>query len=657
MSVDLYQTGVSGLVSAQQQLATTGHNIANVNTEGYNRQRAEQETFVASSFGNNFLGSGTFINDVTRIYDQFTYKEQLANTSKLGAAKASESSLSQLNDILSTSGNALTSSINLFYQAFNGIADNPSDAGLRNIALSQAEIVASDFRSLNENFGQLEKSTNNEIVEIANQISQVSVEIAKINEQILNNNNLTQKGQPNDLLDRRDQLVTELAKYTTVNTVTDNNGVMTVMIGSGSTLVAGITPLSLQVRAGDPDPTKTQLLLSGANSSIALDQNSLGGELSSKLAFRDEHIFQAKSQIDRLALAFSETINVAQSNGLDLNQAQGRDIFTNINATLLQQARVLSPSTNAGNLRAQVEITDASLLPTDEFQIDFDGTNYVATNLTTKATQTLTLTAANTYSSTQGFNFITTSGTAAVNDKFVVRTAENSAALMAVTLSNGNGIAASSPIHIQASSNNIGGGNVTVSDIYDPVGARAASNIEIEILESPSGTFSYIINDLSAGTSTTAQAYTPPSQFINIPPSPAVAIFQIEISGSPSGSAPFAPEKFVLSDGFGVGNGANASVIAASQEANILNKGQESFSENLNNTLARVGSKASTAELVSNTAEALHTQAYNRNQAVSGVNLDEEAANLIKFQQAYQAASQIISTANTIFDTLLSVTR
>ena len=111
MSVNLYQTGVSGLVAAQQQLATTGHNIANVNTEGYNRQRAEQDTAVGLSFGNNFLGSGTYVNDVVRIYNQFSYKEQLHNSSKLGQADAANASLDQLNDIMSFSGESLKSSI------------------------------------------------------------------------------------------------------------------------------------------------------------------------------------------------------------------------------------------------------------------------------------------------------------------------------------------------------------------------------------------------------------------------------------------------------------------------------------------------------------------------------------------------------------------
>ena len=149
MAVSLYQTGVSGLMAAQQQLATTGNNIANVNTEGYNRQRADQNATLGQVEGPNYIGTGTYIQDITRLYDQFSYKEQLSNQSNLSNADALHSSLTQLNEVMSSSGAALNTSINQFYQTINSIADNPSDSGLRSIALNQASIISSDFNSLN----------------------------------------------------------------------------------------------------------------------------------------------------------------------------------------------------------------------------------------------------------------------------------------------------------------------------------------------------------------------------------------------------------------------------------------------------------------------------------------------------------------------------
>ncbi|WP_286233301.1 flagellar hook-associated protein FlgK [Thalassotalea sediminis] len=660
MSFNLFQTGVSGLLSSQQQLATTGHNIANVNTDGYNRQRAEQTTLVGDSFGGNFLGSGTYVEDITRLYNQFSYKEQLLNSTNLGEANAFHASLTQLNEIMSSSGNQVSGSIERFYTSINSIADNPSDLGLRNIALTQAEILSSDFRSISKSFDQLENSTNNEITQVADKITEISFELAKINESILQNKSFGPSGQPNDLLDKRDQLLSELSQYTNVNTVSDSNGVMTVMIGSGATLVAGLTPLRVNVVAGNPDPNKTTLEIAGVNGAVALSPKTLGGELGAKFAFRDQHLAQTRRDIDRLAMAISETLNASQADGLDLNQIQGANFFTDINSALLTASRVLTPTTNAGNLTAEVTISDIGQVPTDEFQIKFDGANYQMMNMTTGTIDNLGPPGGGTYTTSYGFEFVETGGAPAANDTFIIRPTENSAALMEAQITDGAAIAASTPVAIRPSDNNVSAGKIEIVNMIDPVAARAEMPIRIDVLEDPVGTFNYTITDKFGVTSAPIPYVppTPPATFtVDLPPLPAAALFQVNISGTPSGSAPNAPEQFFIEDAFGIGNGNNAVAMAFTQEQGVINGGKESFSKSLGVSTANVGSKAASAELVADTAQVMFTQAFNRNQETSGVNLDEEAANLLRFQQAYQAASQIISTANTIFDTLLAAAR
>jgi len=656
MTVSLYQTGVSGLLAAQQQLATTGHNVANVNTEGYTRQRAEQNTTLGLNNGGNYTGSGTYVQDITRLYDQFSYKEQLINQSNLGKSEALDGNLNQLNDIMSFSGQAIMNSVGQFYQAMNGVADNPNDLGLRSIALNQTEILSSDFRALNQNFDDIEKSINGEIEQVSREISEISLELAKINEAILHSKNLTLSGQPNDLLDKRDQLITQLSQYTKVNTVEDSNGVMTVMIGQGTTLVAGITPLTISVESGDPDPLQTQIRLVGPNSTVAINGNTLGGVLEASIEFRDEHLMQVRSEINRLAMAISATVNDAQSDGLDLNAQQGTNIFTDINTTQLQQGRVLSPTSNSGNLAAQVNITDVSLVPIDEFEIRNNAGIYTLTNMTSGANTNLGAIGAGTYTTPFGFEFIENSGTPANDDSFIIRPTENTASLMQRTLSNSAGIAASTAVEVTPSDNNISAGKIAIVDMFDPIQAQLDMPIRIDVLESPVGTFNYTITD-NSNTTSAPISYTPPSQIINLPALPAAASFQVEISGNPSGSAPNAPEQFFIGDAFGLGNSGNAVAMALTQEQGITNGGKETFSQSLAISTSVVGSKSSSAKLVAETAQALFTQAFNRNQETSGVNLDEEAANMLKFQQAYQASSQIISIANTLFDTILAAVR
>jgi flagellar hook-associated protein 1 FlgK len=214
---------------------------------------------------------------------------------------------------------------------------------------------------------------------------------------------------------------------------------------------------------------------------------------------------------------------------------------------------------------------------------------------------------------------------------------------------------------------------VSITNVTDPEAARTYadttnSGLLVDVYESSTGVFSYRVYDADSS----SPPPTPPSvvgalasgtflsgnsALIDMPPSPSSTAFQIEITGQPSGQGALAPEEFTISDAFGLGNGGNATFMALTQEEGIINDGGETFSQSLAISTSDVGAKASSAELVSDTAEALHTQAYNRNQQISGVNLDEEAANLMRFQQAYQASSRIISIANTIFDTLLQASR
>ena len=666
MSINLYQTGVSGLLSAQQQLATTGHNIANVNTEGYTRQRTEQGATVGNYNGGNFVGSGTYVQDITRLYDQFSYKEQLLNKSNLGNADSISLDLNQLNEIMSFSSEAIDGSIQRFYQAVNSIADNPNDIGLRNIALSQANVLAQDFNSISNNLDQLEKSTNGEIEEMANKISQISLDLAKINEQILQNKDISQTGQPNDLLDKRDQLVNELGEYTSVSTIEDTHGVMTVMIGNGATLVAGITPLTVSVEAGISDPLQTRLQLNSRNGKVALDASKLGGAIAAKIEYRDEHITQARSELNRLAMAVSQTLNQSQAQGLDLNEKQGLDIFTDINSTLLQTSRVLASSKNSGNVEAGIKITDVSLVPTNEFTIKYDGSDYIMTNTRDGSTTTLVETTTGVYPTEFGFEFTINSGTPNANDSFTLRPTENSAALMKVTLNDPKGIAASSAIEAQADDNNVSNGSVSIVNVTDPEVARSFTDtinadLTVDVYESAPGVFDYRVFNAAtpppAATIASGSFAAGSTAVIDMPPSPATPAFQIEIAGLPVGQGALAREKFTISDAFGSGNASNATLMAATQEEQILGGGKQTFSQALATATAQVGSSASSAELIADTAQALFTQAYNRNQSNSGVNLDEEAANLLKYQQAYQASSQIISVANTIFDTLLAVSR
>ena len=376
MSVSLYQAGMSGLLAAQQQLATTGNNIANVNTEGYTRQRADQGTSLSFNSGRNSVGTGTYVQDISRLYDKFSFREQLITLSTKGNADSMSFYTNQLNQVMKTSGDSVIKSMERFYTALNGIADNPNETGNRKSLITQAARLSNDFNTMSESFGVMTNNINGEIEQITDRISEISVAIAGLNQSIIHSPEKGGAGQPNDLLDKRDKLINELAEYTDVSTIEDANGVMTVMIGQGTTLVAGVTPLTMQVKAGSPDRYKTEIQMVSEHSQVSIDGSRLGGSLAANLDFRDNDLVQVKAEINRLAMAVSATLNDSQSSGLDLHGLQGANIFTDINTTQLEQGRVLAHSGNTGGTQAKITITDVSKLPTDEFEVRFESRNF-----------------------------------------------------------------------------------------------------------------------------------------------------------------------------------------------------------------------------------------------------------------------------------------
>ncbi|WDE00476.1 flagellar hook-associated protein FlgK [Thalassomonas actiniarum] len=662
MAIDLFNTGTSGLLASQQQLATVGHNIANVNTDGYSRQSVEQNQALGNYQGNNLIGSGTYVQDISRVFNSFTYREQLITQNNASYSNKLSDQLDQLDATMSTYGTQISNSLDSFYGSLHSIAEQPDDITLRSMALTQAESITVQLQDLQSNMTTLTKTANNELVQMADRISAISAEIGRLNVEISGMQAGNLSGEPNDLLDQRNRLLNELNDYVKVTTLEDpNNGVMTVMIGEGQTLVAGTTALSMSVVAGDPDPLDVQLQMNSINSSYTLQGDTLGGAVAAVFDFRDNTLKQASADIDLLAMSITDTMNQAQAEGLDLNGLQGADIFADLNTTSAMQSRSLGHSDNTPGTSLAVAITDMTLVTTDEYEVEYDGASYQLTNLTTGTTTALGATGTGPFAiPALGIEISETGGVPAAGDKFLIRPTQNAAEDFKVNLTDPEAIAASSPIQVTADENNVSAGSVTITDITDPVLAQtfAQTNapITVDVYESAPGVFSYQVTD-STGPLVPPVTGTYPAGGSSGPITIAGAGFEFEITGDLAGLGPNAREQFVISDAFGAGNGNNMLAMAATQNETVVNGGTQTFAQLVASSVSTVGSEASLTENQALTADAMFEQAQSRHQAVSGVNLDEEAANMLKYQQAYQASAQIITVAQTIFDTILSSVR
>ncbi len=654
MGVDLYQIGVSGLMAAQQQLTTTGQNIANVNTDGYSRQRAEQVTTTPIWTGNNWYGSGTKVNDVARVFDRYAYREQLLAQTRYSYADTMNNKLSGLDSTLSRGGKIVQDSLQQFYGALNAVADKPSDIGLRQIMLDKAAVLSAEFYTLTSTLTTQHNLISEEIRQVGTRIGEIGDEIANLNERLISTPAVN--GAPNDLLDQRDRLLTELAQYVSTSSYEHPSGAISVYIGQGQTLVAETSAFDTAVVAGDPDPLQSELVLVNRGIQIKIDERSLGGQLGALYDYRDGYLKQSMAEIDLVAMSISEVMNDQQARGLDLNGLAGSPLFADINGAAAQGQRILGMAANGGTLTGAIRIDDVGALSATEYQLDYDGSDYILTDRVTNTTTNLGPAGSGPFTTAAGFTFIESSGAPAAGDRWIIDPTRAGSSNFAMELQQASGIAAASPVEVVANSNNVSSGVVEVSNVVDPVAARALAPMRLEVLESPVGTFTYTLFDGSNAVIDSG-GYNPPEQEIAVPPLPAAAAFSLKVRGQPSGVAPFAPERFDIRDAFGTGNGDNALQMAATQMNKVLKNGQFAFNEALTANVNLIGSQAAAAEGSFNSADIMLDQASGRLSAIAGVNLDEEAANLLRFQQAYQAAARVVTVAQTMFDTILQAAR
>ena len=645
MGVNLLQLGMNGLFTAQNQLATTSHNIANVNTEGYNRQRALQETTGPITSGGQFIGTGAKIQSVERVFNQFRFNELTFTNSSNSYAQTSANKLSALDEQMSKVGKGVTNSLNDFYSSINSLTDAPSDLGVRQLTLTKAATLTENLNSMHRTLENQVTSINDDLSAAADQITALGQQIATLNKDIVATQGVT--ASPNDLLDKRDMLVQELAQLTSVSTTETADGAMSVYIGNGQSLVAGVETFSMQVEPGSPDLKQAQLVMVSPNGvRQTMSTEKMGGTVGALVNYRDGALTDAINKLGVTAIGLADSFNDLQSQGLDMNELPGQNFFQDINSLQSQTRRSLSDSGNSGNLVGAVEINDSSQLTGNDYEVSFDGANYSVTNLSTGSSQTfggmpITI---------DGITFSAQSGTANAGDKFLLQPTRQAGAELTVELTSPEQIAASSVVEVSASEDNVSTGQVKLVSVDDPTNANFPSDgspLTLEIYQDGGGLYQYQLKDSSGANVGAGGVYTPPSQQLSL------AGMTFEIEGTPVGEGVNAPEQFAIEYAFGAGNNNNAKAMAELQTAKIMNNGRSTVADTFENNIVDVGAAAANASVEAGAALTLFDQATTRISNESGVNIDEEASNLMRFQQAYSASARVISTANEVFQTLL----
>lgn len=641
MAIDLLNIARTGVLASQSQLGVTSNNIANANTAGYHRQVATQSTLESQRFGNSFYGTGTYVDDVKRIYNDYAARELRIGQTTLSGAEASYGKLSELDQLFSQIGKMVPQSLNSLFTGLNSLADLPADLGIRSSTLNDAKQLANSLNQMQSSLNGQLTQTNDQITGMTKRINEISKELANLNLELMKSPN-----QDAILLDKQDALVQELSQYAQVNVIPQDNGAKSIMLGGSVMLVSGEIAMTMDTKTGNPFPNELQLMSSIGSQSVSADPSKLGGQLGALFEYRDQTLIPASHELDQLALGIADNFNKMQQQGLDLNGQVGANIFRDINDPLMSLGRVGGYSNNTGNATLGVNIDDTRLLTGGSYELSFTApASYELRDTEAGGITPLTLNGS-TLEGGAGFSINIKAGAMASGDRFAIRPTAGAANGITVEMTDPKGIAAASP-KITADAANSGNTQVKLTQITNRSAANfpiTGSELTIQ-LDTTAIPPTYEAFDASGTSLGAAAPYTPPSI--------SAFGFTFEVDSTAAASN----DRFTFNLAFAEGDNSNAVAMAKLSESKVMNGGKSTLADVFENTKIDIGSKTKAAEVRVGSAEAIYQQAYARVESESGVNLDEEAANLMRFQQAYQASARIMTTAQQIFDTLLTSVR
>jgi flagellar hook-associated protein 1 FlgK len=622
---NVFGISVTALQAFQQAINVTSNNVANANTPGYDRESVNLTEAIPQANGAATIGSGVAVSGITRAYSQAATNQLNTSQSTLGSLTAQQGYSSQIDNLFGTTVGGLSTSLQGFYSAWSDVANNPTSTASRQALLSSAQGVASSFQSASSELNGLNTDVNSRITADVQQINSDGAAISALNHQIVIGTAQDGNNPPNELIDQRDQLVSNLSKLVGVSTTTDANGNMNVFIGNGQPLVLQGGATTLTTIPNQFNASQLEVGTSTSGNPISSDITS--GELGGLLTARTQIIQPALNQLGQIATAFSQTANTQQAQGVDLNGNLGTALFT-VGAPV-----ATSSSRNTDATTASASITDVNALTADSYVLSYKGGAYALTNASgSNVAFTGTGTAADPIVA-NGVSIVL-SGTPANGDQFAIQPTQAAATGLTSTLTDPSKIAAAGATG--AASANTGTGVISTGTIVDPANANLKTPSTIQFT-SPT---SYTINGGAA------QAYTAGG---NID----VNGWQVQITGAPAAGDSFS----VASNPGATGDNRNALAASAQQSSSVLNNGTVSVTGAVSALITGLGSQAQQINTAQQAQTAVNTQATSAVSSVSGVNLDEEAASLLQWQQAYQAAAQALNIGNSLFSSLLSAVR
>ena len=674
----LSQLGKSALSAASAQLQTTGSNIANANTVGYSRQQAELSTAAGQYTGSGFFGRGVDVTTVTRAHDEFLTQQAALARSQASADGARRDQLVQLEKVFGLGEAGIGYSATQFFAAFTGVSTKPQDLTARQVALARAGDMASRFNEAAQQIDRLQAGVTQQLQVSVASVNSLADQIMTLNQRIVIARGLGQ--QPNDLLDKRDTAINQLSEYVQVSTVPADDGSLSVFVGGGQSLVVGAVSTRLVAMSDPCDASRLVIGVAGQNGNRQLPDSLLSsGSIAGLLRFQSSDLTDARNQLGQLALGIGQKVNEQQSLGLDLQGQPGAAIFRfgDVSGAPVVAGRASTANTGSGSISLTLQSPSAlalaqiSSVQASDYEVVADGAGgFQLTRLSGGVPDpAYAYRAVTSGDIVDGFQ-INISGTAAAGDRFLLQPAASAARDLRLDMSNPKLIAAASPLSATAGGSNAGTGSVLALSADSATSGshpNLPATLRFQVTATP-GQYTYTWTD-SSGTSTPATWQ--PGQPISYPGTTASNGFKLTLTGVPIAANPLATPA-VVGDSFTVSRNTNpvsdnrnangllslrdASLVGEVWNGSSLQPGAN-VTDAYANVIANVGVRVQSAKAASDLSTSVSEQAAKDLASKSGVNLDEEAARLIQYQQSYQAAAKMLQVAQSIFDSLLQLAR
>ncbi|WP_297456417.1 flagellar hook-associated protein FlgK [Ferrovum sp.] len=626
--------GISALNAAQAGLLTTGNNIANASTPGYSREQTIQAALPSLGTANGFIGQGVNVTTVQRIYSSFINTQLQQQQSASSQLSTYYNQIQQINNIIADPAAGLSPALQHFFSAINGVANAPASIAARQGLISNAQSLTGTFQTLNQVLTGLATSTNQQITSSVVNINAYAKQIAALNQSILTSSASNTSQQPNSLLDQRNQLISQLSKEINATVLKQSNGSDTVYIGNGQPLVVGNQAMTLNAVPAQSNPAQLDIAyVTPSGATLRLPSSSIqGGNLGGLMAFQNQSLVPTQSQLGLIATGLGMAINTQQLQGQDLNGALGTPLFH------IASPVVIANQANTGTATVSATITQASALTGSNYTLSYNGSQYTLTRLsdhTTTTSSTMPM-------SVDGIS-LNVSATPNAGNSYLIEPTINGAQNLRVTLTDPTKIAAAIPVQGNASAGNIGTGSLSAPAVTS--GLPLNPNLQDTVTLTFTSPTTYTVADSTTGTTLAT----------GVPYNPGGTISYNGWSATLNGT-PQTNDVFTISANTGAStDGNNAVALGALQAQNTLLGGTTSFSGAYAQLVSQVGTQTSQLQVQSTAQANLVSQTTQSQQSISGVNLNEEAANLIQFQQAYQAAGKAIQVSNTMFSTVLGM--